>query len=89
MRLFIIRGILGWGNRKSGLDAYGPCGRWGGEVVYANQRGDGDLLGDALYRMGAREGATLLVIAVGRETPQKDIQAFFDYVEGYVHRLIE
>ena len=55
-----LRGILGWGNRKSGLEAYGPGGRWHG----ANR--DGDLLGDALERVGGYEGATLLVVAVNR-----------------------
>lgn len=58
-----IRGILGWGNRKGGLEAYGPGGRWNGEGHYAK---DGDLLGDALDRAGVTEGATLLVIAVPR-----------------------
>lgn len=65
-----LRGFLGWGNRKDGLDAYGPGGRWdnvdpaGGVRPRTNP--DGDLLGDALSRVGAHEGATLLVIAVDR-----------------------
>lgn len=66
----VVRGILGWGNRKTGLEAYGPGGRWdntdpgGGAHPRANP--DGDLLGDALDRAGAHEGADLLVIAVNR-----------------------
>lgn len=66
----VVRGVLGWGNRKTGLEAYGPGGRWdntdpgGGAHPRANP--DGDLLGDALERAGAHEGATLLVIAVDR-----------------------
>ena len=65
-----LRGVLGWGNRKNGLEAYGPGGRWdnvdpsGGVRPRTNP--DGDLLGDALDRAGAHEGATLLVIAVDR-----------------------
>lgn len=59
----VIRGVLGWGNRKNGLEAYGPGGRWEGKGIHAK---DGDLLGDALDRAGAHEGATLLVIAVDR-----------------------
>ena len=59
----VLRGSLGWGNRKSGLEAYGPGGRWEGEGTHAKH---GDLLGDALDRAGAHEGATLLIIAVDR-----------------------
>jgi hypothetical protein len=55
-----IRGVLGWGNRKSGLEVYGPDGRWGGTGR------DGDLLGDALARAGQTEGASLVVVAVPR-----------------------
>jgi hypothetical protein len=65
-----LRGFLGWGNRKGGYEAYGPGGRWdnvdpdGGVKPRTNP--NGDLLGDALERAGAHEGATLLVIAVDR-----------------------
>lgn len=60
----VLRGILGWGNRKGDLEAYGPGGRWA-DAVHPNSP-SGDLLGDALERAGASEGATLLVIAVER-----------------------
>lgn len=56
-----LRGVLGWGNRKNGLEAYGPGGRWDNV-----DPSGGDLLGDALDRAGAHEGATLLVIAIDR-----------------------
>lgn len=60
----VLKGVLGWGNRKSGLEAYGPGGRW---HRGANGQGtDGDLLGDALDREGASEGADLIVVAVPR-----------------------
>ena len=66
----VVRGFLGWGNRKNDLDAYGPGGRWDNPVEGGGRREDsnpdGDLLGDALDRAGAHEGATLLVIAVDR-----------------------
>jgi len=61
----VLRGFLGWGNRKGGLEAYGPGGRWGGEKALGD-RGYGDLLGDALDRAGATEGADLIVVAVSR-----------------------
>lgn len=61
----VLRGFLGWGNRKGGLEAYGSDGRWGGPTE-GDGRGNGDLLGDALDRAGAHEGATLLIIAVDR-----------------------
>lgn len=61
-----LRGFLGWGNRKSGLEAYGPGGRWDNVDPAGGVRPDGDLLGDALEEAGAHEGATLLVIAVDR-----------------------
>lgn len=70
IRPVALRGFLGWGNRKNGLDAYGPGGRWdnvdpaGGVRPRTNP--DGDLLGDALEHAGVSEGATLLVIAVDR-----------------------
>ena len=66
----VVHGVLGWGNRKSGLEAYGPGGRWDnldpGGGAHPRSNPDGDLLGDALDRAGAHEGATLLVIAVDR-----------------------
>jgi hypothetical protein len=61
--IVVLKGVLGWGNRKGGLEAYGPGGRWEGEGHYSDH---GDLLGDALDRAGASEGATLLVVAVPR-----------------------
>lgn len=60
----VLRGVLGWGNRKGGCEAYGPGGRWA--PSRNGQDGGGDLLGDALEQVGASEGATLLVIAVPR-----------------------
>ena len=69
----IVTGVLGWGNRKGGLEAYGPGGRWrkrddGSEVEVPNGTDGtwGDLLGDALERAGVTEGADLLVIAIPR-----------------------
>lgn len=58
--MIFVKGFLGWGNRKNGVEAYGPGGRWGGEDR------DGDLLGDALAREGDLEGSTLFVVSVSR-----------------------
>ncbi len=73
----IVTGVLGWGNRKGGLEAYGPGGRWrkrddGSEVEVPNGTDWtwGDLLGDALERAGVTEGAHLLVIAIPRGLDQ-------------------
>lgn len=55
----VMCGWLGWGNRKPGLEAYGPGGRWGGGP-------DGDLLGDALQGHGGYEGMDLVVVAFHR-----------------------
>jgi hypothetical protein len=64
-----MQGVLGWGNRKGGYEAYGPEGRWGGQGHYADH---GDLLGDALERSGAAEGDTLVVVVVPRRKPDHD-----------------
>lgn len=81
MKPFLLLGSVGWGNRKSGLEAYGPGGRWSQlpdrTAVEPPQGGDprdGDLLGDALDREWTAagghphglEGADLFVIAVPR-----------------------
>lgn len=71
----VIRGFLGWGNRKVGLEAYGPDGRWGGEKALGDNRGFGDLLGDALDRCGVTEGAELIVVAVPRRMLMADREA--------------
>lgn len=86
----IVSGYLGWGNRKTGCEAYGPGGRWmrrhGGDKVDPPNGTDGtqgDLLGDALERAGFTEGATLLVVAINRG-PDHD-----DQVEVTRARLID
>lgn len=88
----IVRGNLGWGNRKSGTEAYGPGGRWSqlddGTPVPTPNGGDpqqGDLLGDALERAGVTEGASLLVIAVPRFG---EYEALFAAVEQFVRERL-
>jgi len=78
MKATVLRGVLGWGNRKSGTEAYGPGGRWADRGLGGSE---GDLLGDALEREGASEGHQLLVIAVPRFG---DYEALFDAVEAFV-----
>jgi len=63
-RPVVIQGVLGWGNRKHGLEAYGPGGRWEGRGTTTGE--PGDLLGDALEREGAHEGRGLIVVAIER-----------------------
>lgn len=60
MTAIVVQGVLGWGNRKGGLEAYGPEGRWGGGE-------QGDLLGDHLESLGVTEGAELIVVVVPRK----------------------
>ena len=62
----VLDGVLGWGNRKSGCEAYGPGGRWEGRRVRGSEQEVGDLLGDALERVGGSEGMNLIVVAVDR-----------------------
>ena len=62
----VLDGVLGWGNRKSGCEAYGPGGRWEGRRVRGSEQDVGDLLGDALERVGGSEGMNLIVVAVDR-----------------------
>lgn len=60
----LTQGILGWGNRKTGLEAYGAGGRWEGHQPHPE---DGDLLGDALEREGNTEGDVLLIVSISRQ----------------------
>jgi hypothetical protein len=68
----------GWGNRKTGCEAYGPLGRWAGPIEMPNRRNEnvlyGDLLGDHLDECGAGEGSPLIVIASTSrfDTPEFD-----------------
>ena len=54
--LVVTHGYNGWGNRKSGCEAYGPGGRW-------TEHLDGDLLGDHLDSLGCHEGSPIIVIS--------------------------
>lgn len=80
----VLHGVLGWGNRKGGLEAYGPDGRWGGGGHYADH---GDLLGDALERRGATEGSTLVVVAVTRRV-RENHEAVVDAVEQAIQSAL-
>lgn len=75
----VASGILGWGNRKAGLEAYGPGGRWAGPEDLPDRPAEnvayGDLLGDYLGERGAFEGAQLIVIAFNRFTPVESVDA--------------
>lgn len=73
-------GVLGWGNRKSGLEAYGEGGRWGNGK-------HGDLLGDALEREGQHEGAHLIVVALprfGAVTDERALEAVRETIDKLV-----
>jgi hypothetical protein len=64
----VTRGVIGWGNRKGGVEAYGPLGRWATATDMPNRSNAnvvyGDLLGDHLDELGAHEGSYLIVVAV-------------------------
>ena len=69
--IVVTQGVLGWGNRKSGLEPYGPGGRW--DTTRQNPgHTTGDLLGDHLDDLGVREGAHLIVVAVGFDATLAD-----------------
>lgn len=82
----VMRGWLGWGNRRGPLDAYGPGGRWyQGPVIglYGQEierKVGGDELGDALRREGGEEGMHLVVIAVDRFFDQDELRTIEDDV---------
>lgn len=69
MKTLLIRGVLGWANRRteSQLEAYGPGGRWRRNEFIKPSDPSGDLLGDALARAGAHEGAQLIIVAIERQ----------------------
>lgn len=66
-KIVVTYGSQGWGNRKSGCEAYGPGGRWAGPIELPNRANEnvvyGDLLGDHLDEMGVHEGSPFIVIA--------------------------
>ena len=72
------------------MEAYGPGGRWDPppEVMAENAK-YGDLLGDALDRAGANEGADLIVIAVSRSMLIADREASDKIYERIVAALAE
>lgn len=81
----VTRGTLGWGNRKSGTEAYGPGGRWDRPPGRSPMNAEhGDLLGDHLADLGVPEGAYLIVVAV----PSRFRSAFADVVITKVKALV-
>lgn len=66
-RVFVTTGYVGWGNRKAGVEAYGPGGRWAGPAELPNRANAnvvyGDLLGDHLDENGCGEGSPIIVVA--------------------------
>lgn len=75
----VARGILGWGNRKFGLEPYGPGGRWfrRAELDAAGTSGEsGDLLGDHLDREGFHEGDRLVIFGFDRFATDEEIDEF-------------
>jgi hypothetical protein len=73
----VMRGNVGWGNRKNGVEAYGPGGRWEGNEF-------GDLLGDALERAGAYEGARFVVVAINRFGDESLLAAVEEFVAEHI-----
>lgn len=71
----VIEGVLGWGNRKFGCEAYGPGGRWLNRRTATGEAEVGDLLGDALERAGGTEGMPLVVVAVDRFAGGDEVMA--------------
>lgn len=66
-QIVVTTGSVGWGNRKGGVEAYGPGGRWAGPIELPNRSNAnvvyGDLLGDHLEELGVHEGCQFIVVA--------------------------
>lgn len=79
----------GWGNRKSGCEAYGPFGRWvdGPQVPNRDYMNVlfGDLLGDHLDELGAGEGSPLIVIASTSRFDTPEFEKLREAVTNFVH----
>jgi hypothetical protein len=77
----MMRGYVGWGNRKAGVEAYGPGGRWNGEGEHADY---GDLLGEALERAGCHEGSPFLVVAIPSRFGKDDLDGFEEAIQAVI-----
>lgn len=84
--IIVTTGINGWGNRKSGCEAYGPGGRWASATDLGRPGPHGDLLGDHLDEIGAHEGSPLIVIA---GASRFDTAEFYNELRPYLERCIE
>lgn len=91
MTAIVTHGILGWGNRKSGYEAYGPHGRW--YTARASHDGNrstttGDLLGDHLRDVGATEGQRLIVVALPYGTTEEGAEGLEAAVTELMTQLV-
>lgn len=84
----ITTGILGWGNRKVGYEAFGPQGRWHRRTSATKSEDVGDLLGDHLQEVGLHEGARLIIIGTDRfELDDAGAERLLTLIEETVRRF--
>lgn len=91
--LIVTDGVNGWGNRKSGCEAYGPLGRWmrpedrpGRSLAVAAH---GDLLGDHLDEIGVHEGSPFIVIAATSRFDAGAMKALREDLVAFVASWVE
>lgn len=92
-RVIVTTGYQGWGNRKTGCEAYGPGGRWAGPIELPGRANEnvvyGDLLGDHLDELGAHEGARFVVVALTDRHDKTNIDLLAAAVEEFVTEWVD
>jgi hypothetical protein len=87
-QVVVTSGHQGWGNRKSGCEAYGPGGRWAGPIELPNRSNanvaHGDLLGDHLDELGCHEGSPFIVIAATSRFDVDEFDALRERIERFL-----
>jgi len=78
----ITRGTLGWGNRKTGYEVYGPQGRWYKRTGSKKSEDIGDLLGDHLDRQGFFEGDQLIIVSLDRFASDEEIETLIERIKS-------
>lgn len=86
--IIVTTGQQGWGNRKTGCEAYGPGGRWAGPTDLPTRANEnvvyGDLLGDHLDELGAHEGSPFVVVALTSRFDAGELEQLRDDIEAFV-----
>ena len=79
----VVRGLLGWSNKRSGLEFY----RWDENIIPRHGTEWGDLLAQEPEIVG-NEGSTVLVVVLPRSWSDSDIQAVEKAIKDAVRRTL-